>query len=79
MDEEKKASSALRREALPPRRLARVPSLGPCAGVCAGLARHLGWKPWKLRTLLVLSSLLLAGGPLVAYVAAVFVLPADPA
>lgn len=48
------------------------------AGVCAGLADHYGWDVSAVRILLVLSLLLGAGLPLVAYLAAWIVIPNAP-
>src|ERR1700761_401327 len=48
------------------------------AGVCAGLAEHYGWDASIVRILLVLSVLLGAGLPIVAYLAAWIVIPNAP-
>ncbi|MFD4181041.1 PspC domain-containing protein [Rhodococcus sp. NPDC058514] len=40
------------------RRLTRARTGTVFGGVCAGLARYLGWKPWLVRSLFVLSCLL---------------------
>ena len=48
------------------------------AGVCAGLAEHYGWDASLVRIILVLSILLGAGAPLIAYLAAWIVIPNAP-
>jgi len=55
----------------------RRPAEGPLYGVCAGMARYLGWKPNRLRLALVASSLLLAGFPVLLYLYAAMAVPAD--
>lgn len=55
----------------------RLPSQGPLCGVCAGLAKHLGWKPNRLRLALVASTLLIAGFPILLYLLAARAVPAD--
>ncbi|WP_213454146.1 PspC domain-containing protein [Rhizomonospora bruguierae] len=46
------------------------------AGVCAGLARRLGWSPGLVR-LLFLLSLLLPGTQVIIYLALWIVMPSD--
>ncbi|RKQ87156.1 phage shock protein C (PspC) family protein [Solirubrobacter pauli] len=44
------------------------------AGVCAGLARRFGMKPWQVRTLFVLSCLL-PGPQILLYIALWIIMP----
>jgi phage shock protein PspC (stress-responsive transcriptional regulator) len=46
-------------------------------GVCSGLARRLGCRPIRVRTLLILASLFLCGVPVIAYLATALAVPAD--
>ena len=55
----------------------RRPAEGLVSGVCAGLARHIGWKPRRLRLLLVASTFVLCGMPALLYLLAAKAVPAD--
>jgi phage shock protein PspC (stress-responsive transcriptional regulator) len=48
------------------------------AGVCAGIARRLGWNTTLVRVLTVVA-LIFGGAPLVAYVVLWILMPNDPA
>ncbi|MFF1876569.1 PspC domain-containing protein [Leifsonia sp. NPDC058230] len=45
-------------------------------GVCAGLARRFGWKPWTMRALFLISCLL-PGPQVIAYIALWIIIPAE--
>jgi phage shock protein C len=48
------------------------------AGVCGGLARHLGWAPDRVRIVYVLLSLLSVAFPgIIVYLALWFLMPAE--
>jgi phage shock protein PspC (stress-responsive transcriptional regulator) len=48
------------------------------AGVCGGLARHLGWRPDRVRIVYVLLSLLSAAFPgILVYLALWFLMPEE--
>lgn len=49
------------------------------AGVCGGLARYLGWSPFRVRLVYVLVSILSAAFPgLIVYLVLWFLMPQDP-
>lgn len=77
MDDEDRPPPLRRATALRSIPWKRLPSQGPLYGVCAGLAKHIGWKPNRLRLALVVSSLLLAGLPALLYLLAARAIPAD--
>jgi phage shock protein C len=45
-------------------------------GVCAGIARRLGWPPWRVRALFLLA-VLLPGPQFVLYVALWIIIPSE--
>ncbi len=48
------------------------------AGVCGGLARHLGWSPFRVRLVYVLVSILSAAFPgILVYLLLWFLMPRD--
>lgn len=50
------------------------------AGVCGGLARYLGWSPFRVRVVYVLVSILSAAFPgILVYLLLWFLMPLDPA
>jgi|GEM_PF-3473421 len=54
----------------------RLPEQGVLTGVCAGLARRFGMKPWKVRLAFALGALLFAGLTIAYYLlATIFVRP----
>ena len=48
------------------------------AGVCGGLARHMGWSPARLRVVWVLATIFTAFAGLVIYLALWFLMPKEP-
>jgi phage shock protein PspC (stress-responsive transcriptional regulator) len=49
------------------------------AGVCGGLARYLGWSPFRVRVAYVLVSILSAAFPgILVYLLLWFLMPKDP-
>jgi phage shock protein PspC (stress-responsive transcriptional regulator) len=48
------------------------------AGVCGGLARHVGWSPTRLRIVWVLATIFTAFAGLVIYLALWFLMPKEP-
>ena len=48
------------------------------AGVCGGIAQHLGWSPFRLRIIWVLATIFTAFAGLVVYVALWFLMPKAP-
>jgi len=48
------------------------------AGVCGGLAEHLGWSPGRLRLVWVLATIFTAFAGVVVYVALWFLMPKAP-
>lgn len=49
------------------------------AGVCGGLAEHLGWSPFRMRLIWVLATVFTAFAGLVVYLALWFLMPNAPA
>lgn len=49
------------------------------AGVCGGLAEHLGWSPGRLRIVWVLATIFTAFAGVVIYLALWFLMPKAPA
>ena len=45
------------------------------AGVCGGLAEHLGWSPFRLRVVWVLASIFTAFAGVIVYFALWFLMP----
>jgi len=45
------------------------------AGVCGGLAEHLGWSPFRLRVVWVLATIFTAFAGVVIYLALWFLMP----
>jgi phage shock protein PspC (stress-responsive transcriptional regulator) len=58
-------------------RLSRPRRRRVIAGVCAGLARRYGLRPWQVRALFLLSCLL-PGPQIVIYIALWILMPKDP-
>ena len=48
------------------------------AGVCGGLAEHLGWSPSRLRVVWVLATIFTAFAGLIVYLALWFLMPEPP-
>ena len=48
------------------------------AGVCGGLAEHLGWSPWRLRLLWALMTIFTAFAGVLVYLALWFLMPKAP-
>jgi phage shock protein PspC (stress-responsive transcriptional regulator) len=48
------------------------------AGVCGGLAEHLGWSPFRLRVVWVLATIFTAFAGLIVYLALWFLMPKAP-
>jgi len=48
------------------------------AGVCGGLAEHLGWSPFRLRVVWVLASIFTAFAGVIVYFALWFLMPKEP-
>jgi phage shock protein PspC (stress-responsive transcriptional regulator) len=48
------------------------------AGVCGGLAEHLGWSPFRLRVVWVLASIFTAFAGVIVYFALWFLMPKAP-
>lgn len=48
------------------------------AGVCGGLAEHLGWSPFRLRVVWVLASIFTAFAGVILYFALWFLMPKAP-
>jgi phage shock protein PspC (stress-responsive transcriptional regulator) len=48
------------------------------AGVCGGLAEHLGWSPFRMRVVWVLASIFTAFAGVVVYLALWFLMPKAP-
>ena len=48
------------------------------AGVCGGLAEHLGWDSGKLRVVWVLATIFTAFAGVVLYLALWYLMPAEP-
>jgi len=49
------------------------------AGVCGGIARHLGWSPFRLRVVWLLASIFTAFAGVIVYFALWFLMPLPPA
>ena len=49
------------------------------AGVCGGMAQHLGWSPFRLRVVWVLATIFTAFAGLIVYLALWFLMPLSPA
>lgn len=77
MDEQEGPPPLRREMAVSRMRWKRRPSEGPLCGVCAGLAKHVGWKPNSLRLALIASTLLLGGFPVLLYLIAARAVSAD--
>jgi phage shock protein C len=48
------------------------------AGVCGGLAEHLGWSPFRLRVVWVLATIFTAFAGVIVYFALWFLMPRGP-
>ena len=48
------------------------------AGVCGGLAEHLGWSPFRLRVVWVLATIFTAFAGVIVYFALWFLMPKAP-
>jgi phage shock protein C len=48
------------------------------AGVCGGLAEHLGWSPSRLRVVWVLATIFTAFAGVILYFALWFLMPIEP-
>jgi phage shock protein C len=48
------------------------------AGVCGGLAEHLGWSPFRVRTVWVLVTIFTAFAGVLVYLALWFLMPVEP-
>lgn len=48
------------------------------AGVCGGLAEHLGWSPFRMRLVWVLATVFTAFAGVIAYVALWYLMPKAP-
>ena len=48
------------------------------AGICGGLAEHLGWSPVRLRVVWVLATIFTAFAGVVIYIALWFLMPKAP-
>ncbi|HXR05134.1 MAG TPA: PspC domain-containing protein [Verrucomicrobiae bacterium] len=48
------------------------------AGVCGGLAKHLGWSPFRLRVVWVLATIFTAFAGVILYLALWFLMPMAP-
>ena len=48
------------------------------AGVCGGLAEHLGWSPVRLRVVWVLATIFTAFAGVIVYIALWFLMPKVP-
>jgi phage shock protein PspC (stress-responsive transcriptional regulator) len=48
------------------------------AGVCGGLAEHLGWSPFRLRVVWVLATIFTAFAGVILYFALWFLMPKAP-
>jgi phage shock protein C len=48
------------------------------AGVCGGLAEHLGWSPFRLRVAWVLATIFTAFAGVIVYFALWFLMPKAP-
>ena len=49
------------------------------AGVCGGLAEHLGWEAGRVRLVWVLTTLFTGGGGILVYLALWYLMPETPA
>ena len=49
------------------------------AGVCGGIAQHLGWSPSRLRVIWVLATIFTAFAGVIVYLALWFLMPLPPA
>jgi phage shock protein PspC (stress-responsive transcriptional regulator) len=49
------------------------------AGVCGGIAQHLGWSPFRLRVIWVLATIFTAFAGIIVYLALWFLMPLPPA
>jgi phage shock protein PspC (stress-responsive transcriptional regulator) len=49
------------------------------AGVCGGIAQHLGWSPFRLRVIWVLATIFTAFAGVIVYPALWFLMPKAPA
>ena len=49
------------------------------AGVCGGIAQHLGWSPFRLRVIWALATIFTAFAGLIVYLALWFLMPKSPA
>lgn len=57
----------------------RSPQNRVMAGVCGGLAAHLGWSPFRLRVVWVLATIFTAFAGGLAYLALWYLMPPEPA
>ena len=48
------------------------------AGVCGGLAEHLGWSPFRMRVVWVLATIFTAFAGVVVYLTLWFLMPQEP-
>lgn len=48
------------------------------AGVCGGLAEHLGWSPFRMRLVWVLATFFTAFAGVIAYLALWYLMPKEP-
>jgi len=48
------------------------------AGVCGGLAEHLGWSPFRMRVVWVLATIFTAFAGVILYLALWFLMPKVP-
>lgn len=48
------------------------------AGICGGLAEHLGWSPFRLRMVWVLATIFTAFAGLILYLALWYLMPKAP-
>jgi phage shock protein PspC (stress-responsive transcriptional regulator) len=48
------------------------------AGVCGGLAEHLGWSPFRMRGIWVLATIFTAFAGVIVYLALWFLMPKAP-
>lgn len=48
------------------------------AGVCGGLAEHLGWSPFRVRLIWVLATVFTAFAGVIVYLALWFLMPNEP-
>jgi len=49
------------------------------AGVCGGVAQHLGWSPFRLRIVWVLATIFTVFAGVIVYLALWFLMPKAPA